>query len=209
MFVRLLNDMYLHFFFQIADIVAIHKEQCPNFTEKKIQLSCDGVHESKSSSVSIDVYSIAFKNCKNVYPHKLVRQLGPYKVDHQQVLREIVKNITNNGLRIMQYVGDNPKRSNAKCVKGHSSWHPCEYCYAKGVKIEVVDNERARKKINDQIEAVQAQILQIQQNQVTEQSQVKINNLMSLKDELVKSQSALKRKSNILWPASTINSEFR
>ena len=194
---------------QISEILKIHEAQCPNFKDNKIQLSCDGVHENKSTSVSIDVYSLAFKHCKQIYPYKLVRPLNSYKMDTKRHLSDTVNDITANKLRIVQYIADKLKRSDAKCCKGHSSWYPCEYCYAKGTKIEIHDNEKARRKLIDQIKAVDEQISQWNHEQITSVIESKINNLESLKKELRKSLNSLKRKSNILWPASTMNGEHR
>ena len=178
---------YLHSSsFQSSDIVAIHEDKCPSFEEKKIQLSCDGVHENKSTSVSIDVYSWNFKNCKAIYPHKLVRPLNKYKVDDKITLREVVHDVSSNHLRIMQYIADKLKRSTAKDCKSHSSWFACEYCFAKGTKIVVSDNENAKKKINEQINVIEEKITECQTEHFTPVTASKIQNLTSLKKELKK-----------------------
>lgn len=188
--------------------MAIHEKVCPNFKERKVQLSCDGVHENKSTLVSIDVYSFTFEHCKHVYPIKLIRPLGSYKIDNNAHLREVVRDILDNDLQIMQYIADKLKRSEAKNCKGHSSWFPCEYCYAKGVKIDINKNDKVRKQIAAQIEAIQEKISDcLSEN--SRESRSKVEHLVKLKKELQKSLSALKRKSNILWPSSTMNAEHR
>lgn len=192
--------------FQIEDILAIHQKSCPSFTERKIQLSCDGMSESRSSSVSVDVYSLKMKNCQCIYPHKLVRPLGKNVIDHRKQLKDVVCDILANDLRIMQFIADNLKRAIAKECKNHAAWYPCEYCYAKGIKIDLNENNNARKKILDQIKSVNEKISQCQNEPL---SQSKIENLIALKEELQKSLSALRRKSNILWPQSTMYSEHR
>ena len=188
--------------------MAIHEKNCPNFEEKKIQLSCDGVHETKSSSTSIDVYSVNMRQCKIIYPHKLIRPLRKEFADSKRHLREVVDDITDNDMRITQYVGDQPKRSDAKGCKGHSSWFPCEYCYSKGLKIFINENSKAQKKILDQIKLIEDKKNQCE-NENTPESRANAANLSSLKEELKKSLNALKRKSNILWPSSTKNGVFR
>ena len=191
----------------MSDIVAIHQAACPNFTERKIQLSCDGVHENKSTNVSIDVYSVSFKGCKNVYPHKLVRPLGKYKVDNKRILKDVIEDIIANDLRIMQFIADNPKRSNAKGCKCHSSWFPCEYCFAKGCKLEISDNSSAHKKILAQKNFIDEQIALCENDPDT--SEATMEHLVSLKNELQKSLNALKRKTHILWPHTTMGCENR
>ena len=173
------------------------------------QLSCDGVSENKSNSVSIDVYSLKFKACKTIYPHKLVRPLMNFKVDSKSQLREVIHEITANELRISQFVADKPKRSDAKDCKGHSAWFPCEYCLAKGTKIEISGNLQAKKKLMDQLKLIEEKINDIQNQPCTSQSASNIENLVSLKEELNKSLNAMKRKTNILWPSSTLHCEHR
>ena len=159
--------------------------------------------------MSIDIYSINFKNCKNIYPHKLVRPLGKYKVDNKKHLKEVIDDIAANSLRITQYIADNLKRCIAKDCKCHSSWYACEYCYAKGSKIEVTDNMIAGRKITLQINSVTESLQHITSQPKTVENDRKIENLASLKEELEKSLKALKRKSNILWPSSTMDSLHR
>ena len=109
----------------------------------------------------------------------------------------------------MQFVGDKPKRSDAKDCKSSCSWYPCEYCTAKGVKVNVSDNTMAKKKIEQQILLIEDQINQCQNEALSPERTQKLENLFSLKNELNKSVKALNRKSNILYPFSTMNSQNR
>ena len=190
-------------------IAAIHRDRCPNFNQKHLQLSCDGVQESRSNSVSIDVYSVNIKNCKCIYPVKLVRPLVKQNIDSKSHLREVVQDILQNGFRIRQFVGDNPKRSKAKGCKNHASWFACDYGYAKGVKIEVSDNSVAKAKIIHQQRLIQEKIEEFQNRPRSVENESAIADLKSLKKDLQNSVNALKRKSNILWPFSTFTCEHR
>ena len=193
----------------MSDIEAIHRLTCPNFTEKSLQLSCDGVQENKSSANSIDVYSVCMKHCKNIYPHKLVRPLAKFKVDHTKHLTDVINDILLNSFRILQFIGDNPKRAIVKKCKNHSSWYACEYCYAKGIKIEIFSNNEAKKKLTNQLLLIEEQIRELEGLPTNTENRTKIETLLSLKQELQKSVNALKTKSNILWPHSTMNSVNR
>lgn len=175
--------------------------------EKKIQLSCDGVHENKSTTTSIDVYSLKFQNCKHIYPYKLVRPLNKYKLDKKKELSDVINDIKENDIRIMQFIADKLKRSEAKDCKCHASWYACEYCYAKGSKIVVSDNVSAKKKIEQQITFVQQQINTFEEDPNAQEMQKE--HLIALSTELKKSLSALNRKSNILWPFSTMGFKNR
>ena len=134
-------------FLQVKDVLAIHRSTCPNYNPNvKIQLSCDGVSESKSTVISLDVYSIKFDGCKNIYALKIIRPIKKTNFDHKLHLTRVLHDIHDNNLTIGVFIGDNPKRSNAKCVLCHSSWFPCEYCCCKGTKIVLNNAEIAKKK---------------------------------------------------------------
>ena len=129
--------------------------------------------------------------------------------ENKRHLRDVLNDIMANNLRITQYVADNPKRSEAKECKCFSAWYPCEYCFAKGCKIEIVDNCKAKKKISQQINLVSEKLRECESEPDTPQKQVKINNLKSLIKELKKSLNVFSKKSNILWPYSTMEALHR
>lgn len=97
----------------------------------------------------MDIYSWNIHNCRTIYPHRLVRPLKKKSVENKEQLRDVIQDITENDIRIAQFIADNLKRSDAKDCKCHSSWYPCEYCFAKGTKIFITDNETAKKKLNN------------------------------------------------------------
>ena len=89
-------------------------------------------------------------NCKNVYPHRLVRPLGKYRgLNHQEQLRRFINDIELSEKNIVQFVGDNLKRAFAKLVLCHSSYYPCEYCFSRGVatSIKLRDSNAKKTKI--------------------------------------------------------------
>lgn len=198
----------IFFLFQISDLLKIHENKCPSFNKREIQLSCDGVSENKSNSVSIDVYSLSFKNCKNIYPYKLVRPLNKQLsgLQSRRILWEVLTEITENDLRILQYIADNPKRSIARECKSHSAWYACEYCYAKGKKIELTPNTHAINRLTTQINLINEKINDCEAEENTPDKAEKIRNLLSLKENLQKGLNAMKKKSHILWPFSTMKS---
>ena len=138
-----------------------------------------------------------------------LNDLGKRTLDNKAQLRNVINDITANRYRINQYIGDNPKRADAKDCKCHSSWYPCEYCYGKGIKIVLTDNNKARERILQQKTLIEEKIAECESLPDTPNKQSKIENLNSLKEELNKSVNSLSRKSNILWPFSTMGSEHR
>ena len=106
----------------------MHEMICPNPRSQFIQLSIDGVQESKSSVVSLDTYSISFNKCRNIYPVKVIKPLNKYKVNEQEHIAHILEDIFKNNLFIHSAIFDKPKRSTAKCAMSASAYYPCEYC---------------------------------------------------------------------------------
>lgn len=93
-----------------------------------VDISIDGVQESNSSNVSMDVYSIKFKNCRNIYPIKIIKPFNRFKYNEQEEIAKVVADLNENNVDIDTAVFDNLKRSVAKNVKSHAATHPCEYC---------------------------------------------------------------------------------
>jgi hypothetical protein len=82
---------------QIADLVdfheVLHDTKVLGTALARIKLSSDGVQECNSNSVSIDVISIKFENCKAVYVVSAVRT-RPGKISNiDEVMREVVQEI--------------------------------------------------------------------------------------------------------------------
>lgn len=155
------------------------------------------------------MYTLKFKNCDTIYPHKLVRTLGKNKVDDQEHLRDVLQDILENQLRLLQYIGDNPKRCKAKKCKSHSAWYACEYCFGKGMKIILRDNSTGNTRLTNQINLIEEKINDCRREQSSPENDTKIENLLSLKSELQKSVNSMKKKSHIVWPHSTMNSQHR
>ena len=143
-----LHDFYT-IFFQAEDVFKIHESICPRAGlpgGKEVQISLDGVSESKSTSVSLDVFSLKMKNCKCVYPIRIIRPLGKYRgIDSQQQLRIFLDDVKSQGKHICQFLGDNQKRSTALNSLGHASWYPCEYCFSRGVPLKIKTGHNTSK----------------------------------------------------------------
>lgn len=119
------------------DVLAIHKSKCPNSSsnpQNRIQISCDGVAECRSNSVSLDVYSFKAFNCRHIYPLQIIRPLNKVKIDHSLNLQNVLDDLVANSCKIDQFVGDNLKRATAKGCLNHASTFACEYCFSSAVR---------------------------------------------------------------------------
>ena len=98
-----------------------------------ISLSLDGVQESRSSSISMDIYSIKFHGCRNIYPLRLIRPNEKYKYDEQEELANAIADLNNSDLVLDHCVLDNPKRCVVQNKKSCCARFPCEYCEAPAI----------------------------------------------------------------------------
>ena len=176
---------------------------CPRF-EKNVQVSVDGMCEAKSSSVSIDVYSSKFRRCRYVYPHRIVRPLKKEYVNNKEQFEKFIHDVLDNSVHIDCAVGDNPKRSNMKGCQCHSSLFPCEYCYAKGVRVSIkkqkFDNPDMSKKILKEK-------IKVLENLNDSESIKKKKLLKEILAELEKNSDNSRKMT--VWPSSTANQEMR
>lgn len=187
------------FFFQAKDIFKIHKEKCKH-GELSMQVSCDGMSESKSTSVSLDVYSSRMKNCQVIYPYRIVRPLGKNVVDNKEQFSKFLEDIQDNGGKIEQYIADNLKRATGKCCLNHSASFPCEYCFSKGVRLVAKDDKNSPKK---QLALIKQKLNTVAQQQGSSQ-------LKTIEKEVEKAQKQLgSSRSHIVWPSSTSNGDIR
>ena len=199
---------FFFLFFQAADVISIHESLCPSAAthKKEVQLSCDGVQESLSTTVTLDVYSIKFDGCKKIYPLRVIKPLRKVTIDPIQQLKSVVDDIYMNKYKISQFIGDQPKRSNARQCLCFSSWYPCEFCFAKGTKI--ITNSAEKKKEKDRL-SLQIDIVKEKINSVKEsgsRNNIELTKLKRLEKELVSAEQKIKpKKSNIVWPKTSMN----
>ena len=155
------------------------------------------------------MYSTCFANCKNIYPHKLIRPLGKYKFDQNSIIRSVVEDITGNDIRITQYIADNLKRAIAKCCHNHASWFPCEYCFARGVKLDLAENEKKRQEIVEQKKIIFEKLKDCESEIDSPEKKNKISKLNSLLKDLENRLKKIRKTTNILWPFSTMKAQNR
>lgn len=156
MLVTIINSIkYVILFFKIDEIKRIHAANCPAHFQTEphmIQLSLDGVAETKSTAVSMDVYSIKFNGCRDVFPIKIIRPICKNQLDLQEQFSLVLNSLTSFNLIIQALVGDNPKRSFFRNSMQHSARHGCEYCFKSGVSFKAtfeIDCAKFVKNIQD------------------------------------------------------------
>ena len=109
------------FSFQVENVLDIHKSACKDANIPRfVQLSLDGVSQAKSNSVTMDVYSIKFQNCRTIYPVKVIRPIEKYSVHYKDSLATIINDLHANNLEISEFIGDNPKRAIVREALNHA-----------------------------------------------------------------------------------------
>ena len=174
-------------------------------------LSLDGVSESKSTSISLDVYTIKFEGCREVYPLKIIRPVSKHPIDLQEQFSLVLKSVESYNLILEALVGDNPKRSFFRNSMQFSAKNGCEYCFESGVSYkETIDIDYSQfvKNIKEQ-----KRLLTIQKNDLNEEeSSAQIESLKSIIQDLDEAEKIGKKQrvsTHIVWPANTMFGESR
>lgn len=170
---------------------------CPNGNESRIQISLDGMSETKSTTVSLDIYTSRSRNCRTIFPHKIVRPLGKYKMDEDKHFDNFLNDLIENDYDIEDFIGDNLKRANVKKCLNHAASYACEYCFNKAVHFKEPEKKNAAKK----------SLKKIRENL----RKTGVKGIKTLEKELEKTEKEMKKvnRTRLVWPSSTFNGERR
>lgn len=189
---------------------------CPIFEEPDVVMSVDGVQECRSNSVSLDVYSIKFKDCRNIYPLKIIRPLNKFNIDYKPQLQDILDSLHRCKCALKTVIGDNPKRAILREALNHSSNYACEYCTSKAVQYS--NNNPAalkEKKENDlKILKFEKEIRSLTSASGSTVGLKKKEEQIGLLHDFIaeikkKNAQLLKKQSHPVWPESTAQGELR
>ena len=205
-----INEHLSILFLQMKDILRIHHAINPDHRAHShvMQLSLDGILESKSSLNSIDTYSVKFSNCRNIYPIRLIRPCEKYKYDEQVELKSVLSDINSNGITIECGVFDAIKRSTVLCIKGHSAKFPCQYCescavlYSNSNKTNAAIEKRyntKNKSLSQELSQLEETLDEPSENEAVMNLRERIENINKDKDT-----SLQKGRKQLTWPSSTM-----
>lgn len=127
-------------YIRVPDLIAFHRELHPHEDEvpSGIQMSMDGVAVSKSSGRTIQVISIQFPGCKNVYPVVLATPYNKHKMPVQYVLDDFLSQLQRASLEVTSLVADSPMRAKLLGITLHSGWRSCPYCTTRGIRTKLL-----------------------------------------------------------------------
>lgn len=204
---------FLHFFqLQVSDLKKIHFGNSHDDVLRDsnlIQLSLDGISESKSNSISLDVYTLKFDGCRDVYPIKIIRPISKNIVNLYDHFAAVLNDVLQNDLKLQCLVADNPKRAFLKYCMQHAARFACEYCFEPGVLFTSnVDDSDFLKKIDLQRKKILEKINDL--DEATDSAEIEcLSTIVEQLNETEKISKNKKKHSHIVWPASTSDGEPR
>ena len=104
-------------------------------------MSIDGVNESNSSSRSLQIVSIQFEGCTQVYPCIISRpeifQKTRMKENFEVYISNFIDELKEADIRLSKVVLDAPERALCRHQKSHGGYFSCDLCYASPENIPI------------------------------------------------------------------------
>ena len=175
----------------------MHQKTCPDKHCENVYLSLDGVSQAKSSSVTLDIYSTSFKNCRIVYPLTIIRPLNRYPVGYREYLEPIINELHECHCKAKKFIADNPKRAIVREALNHASHYACEYCTAKAGRTKI------QPKSDTDVQSIDNAITFLEQmSGSSKMCRSKDSHLRDLHD-LKKKLNTSKNRTQLAWPHSS------
>lgn len=108
---------------KVSDVLQFHLRLHPGTTPqqwRKVSFSDDGIPESNSSNISLDIISLNFTGCRNVYCLAIARPVKPYKVDPEEIYERLVKELNDADLEVSHADADALKRCILRQILQHN-----------------------------------------------------------------------------------------
>jgi len=117
----------------------------------EVTISRDGVHENKSTSRSLEIFSIRFDDCCEIYPCFISKPEHTRKQEMSELIEShfesYLKGIVDAGLIIKKAVLDAPERAACRRQKMHGGYYSCDVCTANPENIPLPGGKRGCKLI--------------------------------------------------------------
>ncbi len=128
-----------------------HPKKNSDTLSKQFDLSLDGVPESRSSGLSIEVLSVRFINCRNIYT-VCILQPARKRLEKKDaiVLKPFMDEYEESGLTMRYVIADAPKRASLQGLKSHAANAGCPYCHARKEQGHYPANTYNRRRRTDE-----------------------------------------------------------
>ncbi len=129
---RQLTKEYVLYYVSTSEILDYHVQLHPDDPAPTyFDLSLDGIPESKSGGRSIDVLSIRYEGCRNIYSIALMQPARKgMGLPDDITLPHFLREYDESRVRLRHVIADAPKRAALSGLKQHSSNFACQYCIA-------------------------------------------------------------------------------
>ena len=153
----------------ISEVFKIHSSICPSHQQyedgpMEVVLSCDGVSDAKSNSISLDIFSLAFPECASVYPIVVIRSEEKGNVNLISELTKITDQLKLLNAIIKCVLCDNPMRAILRNGKNHAAYYACEYCTSHAIQYQdpqlAKDTEKEKQEHKKRKEKYQEELQQ-------------------------------------------------
>ena len=116
-------------------IIELHQRVCAKHKyPEKVIMSVDGVAETKSTSRSLEIMSIKFPDCQEVYPCLIYRPEVYQKKANKPIFEAYISNFLDEliecSVKLDKVVGDAPERAFLRNLKLHGGYFSCDLCLA-------------------------------------------------------------------------------
>jgi hypothetical protein len=100
------------------------------------KVSADGLAENKSGQGLIDVVSIQFKGCREIYPVVVYKAFrNGRKATCANLVMPVIDALIAEGIKVSTIICDAPWRATLRCQLLHSGYLACDYCLAVGTSV--------------------------------------------------------------------------
>ena len=108
---------------------------------ERVIISIDGVNETNSTSRSLQVVSMQFSQCQEVYPCLIARP-EPFEKKNMKdsmdvYLQSLLEEFDSSNLQIEKVVMDAPERAAWRKQKQHGGYYSCDFCVANPENIQI------------------------------------------------------------------------
>lgn len=97
-------------------------------------MSIDGVNETKSSNRSLEIVSVMFDKCREVYPCLIFRPESNQKKDMKAEIEAYISifldKLAQEDLKLLKVVLDAPERASLRKQKLYGGYFSCDICLA-------------------------------------------------------------------------------
>ncbi len=124
---------YVLYHRDINELVDFHNaNHAPGTFANVVDMSLDGVPQSKSGGISMEVLSVRFNNCRTVHTVAILRPMRKKMgLSDDIILKPLLEGERQGIVRIRRVVADAPKRASLQGMKQHSARYACPYCKAR------------------------------------------------------------------------------